>query len=707
MRWPTALLLPVLVLGSPASARDLGTVVLSPLVVEVNSHETFTHVFTVGGDGVVAGEALRLFDPQFHGTRWPWSWMTVDREGCRDGDVAADRYALVTVTTSATDVDLEINRGETDSLFHAHSYTQVEVTDGELVEGDTVTFVTGDTSQVSACALRVGPRSFTQVAWPLELWPDADADADEQLGDEVPTSGGLDIVAASEWHRSALVAPSQAVAGETFRLVIALLDRDGNPAVGQDLGLQVQDEHGNVLASLDSLDADQPALWHPWITLAETGVTQLALLDGDGLALAASDPLRVHEQPPSEGIWWGDIHLHHGHGRVTDNGEQLDENHDYARDVAGLHVAAETVKAWPMETSFASLWQELTLACEGYESVGTYVPLMGFEWMGNATQGHHNVYYDRCDGTLGPDSIPDLGAEDQGLFAWMTQTEQDVGVRAIAVPHATSYTGANWVDRCDDLRPLAEIFSQGWGDSSTDPIAGTGGVYSGLGQGNRLGFIGASDSHMGWAGNREEGRGAPGMAALTAFVAPELTRAAVFEALERRSTYATSGHRPLLSFSAQGGTVPMGGSLQAAQVSFALDYVGGTDITEARLLTVPTDGAWETDVEVLETWTPGAPSLTATVDLVWDERPRAVWFHALHADGEQTWGSPIWLAGDDDGPWRCRPDPGVPEEPEEPEEERGCREGCASADTSSGLAIWLALGLGWVRRQGRDRARAC
>ena len=319
-----------------------------------------------------------------------------------------------------------------------------------------------------------------------------------------------------------------------------------------------------------------------------------------------------------------------------------DLNHEYARDVVGLQVGCESVKAYPHELDWDTLWPEQQQTCETHTDAD-YVAMLCYEWMGNENspgqEGHHNVYYDTCDGPLAPNSTTGLTGGDDSLWVFMLEAEAATGARSVSAPHAPVYTGYNWRDRDDVLRPVAEIYSE-WGDSSAmnGPASS---VYDGLALGNRMGLIASSDNHDGWLGNRWSVKETWG--GLAAFVATDLSREGVFESLEQRSTYATTGHRPLLGFEVQEGEAlgRMGWEVVAEEPLFHWTYSAeGAAISRVELLTVRVDGGGP--VERLALWTPEGRDAEGSFAPDWDGQDRAVWLFVVEGEN-MAWSSPIWL----------------------------------------------------------------
>lgn len=122
-------------------------------------------------------------------------------------------------------------------------------------------------------------------------------------------------------------------------------------------------------------------------------------------------------------------------------------------------------------------------------------------------------------------------------------------VPAITVAHHIGYTpgyrGINWDLYNENTTPLVEVCSKhGCGMSETAPYAyyhnmgprdthNT--VYEGLRRGNHFGFVGSTDHHAGYPGSYGDGK--------LAVLAEEKTRAAIWDALQKRHTYAVTGDR--------------------------------------------------------------------------------------------------------------------------------------------------------------------
>lgn len=179
-----------------------------------------------------------------------------------------------------------------------------------------------------------------------------------------------------------------------------------------------------------------------------------------------------------------------------------------------------------------------------------FVALLGYEWH-SSRFGDFCVIYPGDDGEL---YLPDHA--DKLL-------EHSHYQGALAIPHHVGYKqgwrGANWQIFRPEASPVVEIFSEhGCTESDRAPYPmirhSNGGrstantITHQLARGLRFGFVASSDNHRGYPGAYGEG--------VVGVWASELSREAIFEAVNARRTYAATGDRIALEVALNG--QPMG-----------------------------------------------------------------------------------------------------------------------------------------------------
>ena len=167
-----------------------------------------------------------------------------------------------------------------------------------------------------------------------------------------------------------------------------------------------------------------------------------------------------------------------------------------------------------------------------------------------------------------------------------------------------------------------------------------------LRQGARLGFIGGGDCHEGHAGFSSQDTSGQGttphtfaarllyQCGMTAALLPELDRGALVSAIRNRHTYATTGARILLDFSAGG--LPMGAAGTAKKPKCRATVHAVAPIQRIEIIK---------DGEVA--WTKGSEALDLTVewqDPIQPTREHYYYLHVVQQDGQQAWSSPVWIA---------------------------------------------------------------
>ena len=166
-----------------------------------------------------------------------------------------------------------------------------------------------------------------------------------------------------------LTLPSTARVGEPARLTVALLDRFGNAGVSVQGVVELQD----VPAELEGprrieLRADQHGRARIELVARRDGVYRLRAIGPDGLP-GESNPMVVSAGPR---ILWGDLH---GHSNFSDGTGTPEDYFRYARDVAGLDVAALTDHDhWgtPFLDQHPEMWAEIQRQVQHFNEPGSF-----------------------------------------------------------------------------------------------------------------------------------------------------------------------------------------------------------------------------------------------------------------------------------------------------------------------------------------------
>jgi len=288
---------------------------------------------------------------------------------------------------------------------------------------------------------------------------------------------------------------------------------------------------------------------------------------------------KPHVVPADYSLQWGDLHKH-----ITGPGtdiERLDDVVSYASShldfLAVLcypfkwyrkgregGIREETVQNRP---EFDEWWDEVQATAKRQHTPGEFVTFPAYEWNGNRRQwGDHNIIYREHEEPLDDEwDLPDL-------YENMADRE------ALVIPHHTGYfvgeRGRDWDEFDEDLSPVAEIYSgHGSSEGPHTPVAmrenndmgprTSGGTFrDALNRGHRVGTV-ASNDGPGLAGTWNKG--------IAGIWATDLTRDAIWEAIQQRRTYGVTGDRIELWWELD--EVPMGSVIERADVE-----VGHVDI---------------------------------------------------------------------------------------------------------------------------------
>lgn len=287
-------------------------------------------------------------------------------------------------------------------------------------------------------------------------------------------------------------------------------------------------------------------------------------------------------------ILYGDIHNHNALGYGVGSLERAIDIARHHLDFFSFTGHSHWHDMEPMEGGREAHWlngfqrleegwpdvQNLIADANGADDFSAF---LGFEW-------HSSKFGDQCV-VFPEDHRPLIRPNDLETLRGFCRQE-----RALMIPHHLAYPkghrGVNWdVFNCD-CSPVVEIFSE-HGNSEDDRGAfpffnhsmggreTTNTVAHALDSGLRFGFVASSDSHSGFPGAYGEG--------LMAALVKENTRGAILDAIRQRRTYALTGDRIGIDFTADG--APMGAFLGARDsVEIAYDVQGRDEMDVVEII---------------------------------------------------------------------------------------------------------------------------
>ncbi|MCW4013156.1 MAG: hypothetical protein NWF07_09225, partial [Candidatus Bathyarchaeota archaeon] len=250
--------------------------------VVAGGYGSWTLVYHVGKYGIDDGGSIRIAHRSVS-----------DIESPQFTDPSGSGYTTVSASRK---VRLEYRYSRRGHIRPFRAAIQVDVRDGSLYEGDTITIVLGDKSKGSP-GLRA--QTFREQEHIFKVLVDPFGTG---LFEEITESPRIKIIG-GDIDRIDVSAPSGAPVGEPFEVVVRAVDSYGN---------RCDDYRGAV--SFDGLDV------HPYrFTEADIGAHRFSVkLDKKGLQTikikdnmghkAESNPVMMLTEEPKYKLFWGDMH---------------------------------------------------------------------------------------------------------------------------------------------------------------------------------------------------------------------------------------------------------------------------------------------------------------------------------------------------------------------------------------------------------------
>ena len=288
----------------------------------------------------------------------------------------------------------------------------------------------------------------------------------------------------------------------------------------------------------------------------------------------------VMQEWPSHRAYWGDLHAQSGE---TIGSGTIEAYLRYARDYAFLDAIGHQGNDFQITPQF---WQRLNRLMGEWDAPGWFVTVPGYEWSGNtALGGDRNVFYQTEDRPIRRSSHALVPARDDlDMDCWDARALFDALRPEAATTVMWAHCGGRYADiryaHDSDLERSVEVHSS-WGTFEWL-------VADAFALGLRVGIVGNSDGHKGRPGFEPPGASLFGaLGGLTCYLLPELSRAALFDAMRARHHYATTGCRLHLETEVLvGGAQAIMGDIvptNAASVRFRMTVVAASPVLSVEL----------------------------------------------------------------------------------------------------------------------------
>lgn len=497
--------------------RNCGDITLEPADdIVAGTYGTWTITYTVGELGMDDGSTLRIA-----------SNMSSDWGPPQFDEPTADNYCTVETLGDAS------VSGSFDPRGHTRPWRDtvlVEVYDGALGPGETITLTLGDRSEGS---MGLQMQSYPEIEFKLFGLVEP-----FETGEYVrlPTTLSFEILPGAPQSIAAVV-ESEVAVSEEATLSVRLQDYWGNVATEYADTIELDAPTDSVHVP-DSVELKEGTA-HTTVRFDETGTYRIPLKATESDLETETNPVRCTDAERDETTYWGDIH---GQSEETVGTNPIDEYFTYAREYAFIDFASHAGNDFQITDEF---WETVRDTVREFNDPGEFVTFLCYEWSANTPNGgDHNVYFrdDEPDIRRSSDwQVTDGPERSNGTYPVDRLYEQYRGRDDVfIIPHQGGRPAT--LEALDpELTPFVEILSV-WG------------IFEWFGQealerGYPVGFVAGSDDHTGRLGASYPAVtdwSFPIKGGLMAVKAPDLTRESLWTAFRERRCYGTTGARILL-----------------------------------------------------------------------------------------------------------------------------------------------------------------
>lgn len=474
-----------------------------------------------------------------------------------------------------------------------------------------------------------------------------------------PEVFGLDV-RGNKLKNIRIIAPSVVSKNRRFDVIVRFEDEFGNLTSNAPEGTLIELSYEQLRENLNwKLFVPETGFLNlPNLYFNEAGVYRIQLLNAATKEKFYSPPIKCFADS-DRNLYWG---LLHGESERVDSTENIEACLRYFRDERALQFFASSSFENSEETS-SEIWKSISMQIAEFNEDMRFATFLGFQWFNNAPEeGLRQMIYSK-------DNRPLQRKKEAKSNTLKKIYKGHHPKELISIPSFTMAKGmeTTFEDFTPEFERVVEIYNA-WGSSECTAKEGNlrpitchgkkgivesekGSIRKALNRNIRFGFVaGGLDDRGVYSGlfDNDQVQYSPG---LTGIYALEQTREALFQAIQNRACYATTGERIVLGFFIAG--APMGAELSTkAKPGLVFNrhltgYVAGT--TALKEISIIRNG------EVMHTF----HTKESTFDFAHDDMenlgnvvlpsseeraPFAYYYvRAVQADGHIAWSSPIWI----------------------------------------------------------------
>lgn len=527
----------------------------------------------------------------------------------------------------------------------------------ELKAGDTVSIIMGYADKDKEESRKKGNRSQSTVQRrrPFHLYIDPKGKGDYKE----PEIFTVDV-RGNVLSNIRIIAPSIVSKNKRFDVIVRFEDQFGNLTSNAPEGTLIELSYEHLRENLNwKLFVPETGFINlPNLYFNEVGVYKIQLKNTPKGELFYSAPIKCFADN-DKSLYWG---LLHGESERVDSAENIEACLRHLRDEKALQFFATSPFESIEETS-NEVWKTISNQIAELNEENRYIIYLGFQWQGEpGEEGLRELIYSK-------DNKPILRKKDSKSNTlkkiYKSHNPKDI----LSVPCFTMAEGSqyNFKEFTPEFERVVEIYNA-WGSSECTakegnprPITSTGksgikeneegSIRKALAQNYRFGFVAGGLDDRGIYGNLFESDQVQYTPGLTAILAIEQTREALWQAIYNRCCYATTGERIILGFTIAG--AQMGSELNTkAKPGLTINrhiagYVAAT--AEIKEIAIIRNGT------VIHTMHPKEQSIDFEYDdnsplakallKSPDDRPPFAYYYirVIQKDGHIAWSSPIWV----------------------------------------------------------------